>query len=283
MSRVARRALLGAAVAAGAYAAAAWFRLLPGREAAGDAYRKFADRRERAARLKAKLAQWAPENAASPAGTVVFLGSSTIERGNFAVYAYPRQDVWSPEHRVAFINAMRAIDPRVTGMPILGDFMVARTHRALRITAILGGCLLFACVLAGFPRILPALVAMVPTFLTIAGLHAVMKVLGIPFNPINLMALPVIMGIGVDDGVYIVHRYLFERGDVEKTLAVTGRSVVLTSLTTIAAFGSLAFTSHRGLASFAMTLCLGVGIALVLSVTVLPLLLKLSKRRLIPS
>lgn len=84
MSRVARRALLGAAVAAGAYAAAAWFRLLPGREAAGDAYRKFADRRERAARLKAKLAQWAPENAASPAGTVVFLGSSTIERGNFA-------------------------------------------------------------------------------------------------------------------------------------------------------------------------------------------------------
>jgi hypothetical protein len=84
VSRVARRALLGAAVAAGAYAAAAWFRLLPGREAAGDAYRKFADRRERAARLKAKLAQWAPENAAAPAGTVVFLGSSTIERGNFA-------------------------------------------------------------------------------------------------------------------------------------------------------------------------------------------------------
>jgi hypothetical protein len=70
---------------------------------------------------------------------------------------------------------------------------------------------------------------------------------------------------------------------VEKTLAVTGRSVVLTSLTTIAAFGSLAFTSHRGLASFAITLCLGVGIALVVSVTVLPLLLNLLRRRLIPA
>ncbi len=210
-----------------------------------------------------------------------FLRAFESERGRFAVYAYPRHDVWGPEHRSAFLDAMRAIAPDVTGMPILGDFMVARTRRALRITALAGGCLLVICVLAGFPRILPALVAMAPTFLTFAGLHAVMKLIGMPFNPINLMALPVIMGIGIDDGVYIVHRYLSERGDVAKTLAATGRSVVLTSLTTMAAFGSLAFTSHRGLASFAVTLTLGVAIALLLSVTVLPLLLNRLKRGLL--
>ena len=49
--------------------------------------------------------------------------------------------------------------------------------------------------------------------------------------------------------------------------------MVLTSLTSLAAFGSLAFTRHRGLASFAIVLCLGVGAALVASVLLLPRLL----------
>ncbi|MCP3960664.1 MAG: MMPL family transporter, partial [bacterium] len=66
-----------------------------------------------------------------------------------------------------------------------------------------------------------------------------------------------------------------------RTLAGTGRSIVLTSATTIAAFGTLAFTSHRGLASFAIALSLGVTSALVLSVVVLPGLLQLFEARLL--
>jgi predicted RND superfamily exporter protein len=76
----------------------------------------------------------------------------------------------------------------------------------------------------------------------------------------------------------MVHRYLAERGDVFRTLRGTGRSVVLTSLTTIAAFGTLAFSAHRGLASFASLITIGSVVALVLSVVVLPVLLRVFAR-----
>lgn len=198
--------------------------------------------------------------------------------GRYAVYAYPVEDVWRPEAQQRFLEHMRAVDPSVTGMPVLGAFMVERSQRALYVTAILGAMLLALWVWADFRRPLPALLAALPAVLTVTSMHALMRAFEIPWNPLNVMALPVVLGIAVDDGVHITHRFLDETGDLARTLAGTGRSVVLTSLTTLAAFGTLAFTSHRGLASFALALTLGVVSALLLSVLLLPELLVLSRR-----
>ena len=202
-----------------------------------------------------------------------YLRSFEAADGRNAVYAHPRGDIWAPEPQAEFLAAMREIDPSVTGMPFLGSFMVERSRRALNVTAAIGSLLLVACLLIDFRRPLPALVAALPCLLAVVSLHALMRLFDLPFNPLNVMALPVVIGIAVDDGVHVVHRYLAERGDLLHVLSGTGRSVVLTSLTTIAAFGSLAFTAHRGLASFALALCLGVGSALVITVLVLPPLL----------
>jgi hypothetical protein len=59
--------------------------------------------------------------------------------------------------------------------------------------------------------------------------------------------------------------------------------VLLTSLTDVAAFGSLALTAHRGLASFALALVAGVSAGLVLSLLVLPPLLAAARSRLVAS
>ncbi len=201
--------------------------------------------------------------------------------GRFAVYAYPGEDVWEPEKQESFLAHMRAIDAEVTGMPVLGQFMVERSQRALHVTASLGAVLLLLGVFADFRRLLPTLLAVMPAFLTMTSMGALMRLADIAFNPLNVMALPVVLGIAVDDGVHVVHRFLAERGDLARTLAGTGRSVVLTSATTIAAFGSLAFTTHRGLASFALALTIGVASALVLSVVVLPELLRTFRARLV--
>ncbi len=223
-----------------------------------------------AAGLGGALPASAPSNLRSPAG-------------RFAVYAYPHDDVWRPEPQQAFITRMRSIDDGVTGMPFLGSFMVERSRRALRVTAILGAVLLTFWVAIDFRRLTPILLAIVPTILTVTSMHALMRLFGISFNPLNVMALPVVLGIAVDDGVHMVHRFLAERGDLTRTLAGTGRSIVLTSATTVAAFGTLAFTSHRGLASFAIALSLGVVSALAMSVVVLPGLLRLFEASLLAS
>lgn len=195
------------------------------------------------------------------------------EDGRYAVYAYPARDAWQVDAGGAFAERMRAIDPEVTGMPILGQVMVERTHVALVRTMWIGGGLLAVVLLAAFRRPLPALAAAVPTVLTLASLQSLMSLFGWSWNPISVMALPVVLGIAVDDGVHLVHRFLVER-HVHRVLSTTGRAVVLTSATTLAAFGALTLATHRGLASFAMTLCLGVSLALLHSLLVLPRLLR---------
>jgi len=229
----------------------------------------------------ADLEMLAPVAGDSSAWPDSFLQGFVSPSGRYAVYAYPRGNVWHPAEQEAFVTAMQKYDPQVTGMPILGKFMTEQSNQALLVAGVVGGALLFLCVLINFRSLIPTLLAVTPTFLTVAAMHGIMKLFSIPFNPINIMALPVILGIAVDDGVHIVHRFIAEKGDVPRTLAGSGRSVVLTTLTTMAAFGSLVFTRHRGLASFSLVLVIGVSVALVISVVLLPRLLTMAGNKIL--
>jgi len=198
--------------------------------------------------------------------------------GRYAVYAYPKEDIWREPAGSRFLAHMEAIDPGVTGLPVLGRFMIDRSHRALAVTGVLAGLAILAWALIDLrdPRL--ALLAVLPTLLGAGAMLALMGALGVDFNPLDVMALPLVLGIAVDDGVHIVHRFLAEDGNLSATLRGTGRSVVLTSLTSLAAFGVLAFAGHRGLASFGAAAGLGVAASLVLSVLVLPQALLASSR-----
>ncbi len=206
-----------------------------------------------------------------------FTAGFISSNGHYAVYAYPRDNVWNPAGQKAFVDAMRALDPNVTGMPFLGAFMVACSQRALYVTAALCSLLLLISVAIDLRRPLLILLAVLPVVLTVLALRGLMSALGVPLNPLNVMGLPIVIGIAVDNGVYLVHRYRTERGDLARTLAGAGRSILMTSCTTLAGFGTLMFTTHRGLASFAITLTLGVAVALVASLFVLPPLLRLMR------
>lgn len=218
---------------------------------------------------------------ASPDLSAAFRSSLESPKGRLAVYAYPAADVWKPEEQARFVAAMKTIDPTVTGMPILGSFMVELSKHALDVATTLGAALLLFWVWLDFRKPLLIVLAVLPTLLTAISLHPLLRLLEIPWNPLNVMALPIVLGIAVDNGVHLLHRFRAERGDLARTLAGTGRSVVLGSATTIASFGILVLTSHRGLASFALALSLGVTLALVYSVLVLPELMKVFADRIV--
>jgi hypothetical protein len=164
-------------------------------------------------------------------------------------------------------------------MPVLGRFMVERSWRAMKITALLGIAVLPLWLLWDLRRPALAAIAALPTAATVCALPGLIQIAGLELNPISVMALPIVIGIAVDDGVHLVHRFVAERGDLARTLRGTGRSVLLTSATTVAAFATIALARHRGLSSFAMILVLGVLLALALSLTLLPALLRLLARR----
>jgi predicted RND superfamily exporter protein len=92
------------------------------------------------------------------------------------------------------------------------------------------------------------------------------------------MAFPVFLGIAVDDGVHLVHRYLSERGDLVRTLAGSGRSVVLTSVTTAVGFLSFLASPLAPVASFGLFAALGILFCLLFTVSALPAALVLLPR-----
>jgi predicted exporter len=95
-------------------------------------------------------------------------------------------------------------------------------------------------------------------------LFGTMGHLQIDLNPANMIVLPLIMGIGVDGGVHVVHDSLHQKGRYE--IGSTAFSAILVNtLTTMVGFGAMMIARHRGLYSLGLVLTLGVGACLLVS------------------
>ncbi|MFP4115125.1 MAG: MMPL family transporter [Spirochaetota bacterium] len=91
-------------------------------------------------------------------------------------------------------------------------------------------------------------------------------------NLINVLAIPLIVGIGIDYGVHIIHA-LRHGGSMDEVLATTGRAILLSAMTTMIGFGSLALLgTFRGIATLGTILFLGSATALLSSLVIIPAL-----------
>jgi hypothetical protein len=99
----------------------------------------------------------------------------------------------------------------------------------------------------------------------------------IPLNPANIMLLPLVLGIGITNGIHILNRYAEEQ-DPGILANSTGKAVVVSGLTTVAGFGSLMLAEHRGIASLGLVMAIGVATCMVGGLTSLPALMKLLRR-----
>jgi hypothetical protein len=90
------------------------------------------------------------------------------------------------------------------------------------------------------------------------------------WNFMNLAAIPLLMGIGLDYSIHTTLSMNRHHHDLGRVWHCTGKAVILCGLSTAAGFGSLAFASNRGLSSLGVVCCLGILIITALSVIVLP-------------
>ncbi|MBI2091611.1 MAG: MMPL family transporter [Deltaproteobacteria bacterium] len=111
----------------------------------------------------------------------------------------------------------------------------------------------------------------------ILWLFELMGAFGIHFNLANFFGIPILIGVGIDNAVQIVHRYINERGKQSVSFFMTrstGIAVLLTSLTTLASFGTLAFARHKGIASLGLIMSIGTITCFITSMIILPCMLK---------
>tara|TARA_R110002096_G_scaffold423452_1_gene630583 strand:+ start:44868 stop:47774 length:2907 start_codon:yes stop_codon:yes gene_type:complete len=123
-------------------------------------------------------------------------------------------------------------------------------------------------------RLRSAFLCMLPAVVTVACTIGLMPLFGLEFNYLNIIVLPVLLGMGVDGGAHILGR-ITDQGDVEKGLRLAGHSVVGALITTALGFVALLGASHPGLASIAKLALLGLGINIVATVVFLPAVIAL--------
>jgi lauroyl/myristoyl acyltransferase len=131
------------------------------------------------------------------------------------------------------------------------------------------GLILTALTLA-FRRVAEVVFSVAAFCLAMAGLLAVMRAAGWSWNLMNLMALPLLLGTSVDYGIHIQLALRRHRGDLFAVRRTTGRALLLCGATTIAAFGSLGWSSNAGLASLGRVCAVGIACSVLTAVYLLP-------------
>jgi uncharacterized protein len=126
-----------------------------------------------------------------------------------------------------------------------------------------------------FKNLRDALLALLPAVAGAAMMFGVLGLLGVDLNPANLIVLPLVLGIGVDDGVHVVHDFRMQQAGKYRPSSSTINAVVLTSLTSMVGFGSMMIAAHRGLYSVGLVLVVGVGSCLLVAMLTLPAILVL--------
>lgn len=197
---------------------------------------------------------------------------------HYLISMYPKQGVWNFEFLARFTDQMHKLDERITGMPLIFNVLIKYIGQDGRIAAMLTICVVFLLLLFDLKSAKLALMAMVPLLVGAIWMVGLMELFGMKLDFVNVIGIPLILGIGIDDGVHIIHRYKIEGfGNIKTIYRSTGKAVLITSLTTMLAFGSLGFAVYKGLASLGLALTIGVGTAFLATVFILPLFMKKDK------
>jgi predicted RND superfamily exporter protein len=122
------------------------------------------------------------------------------------------------------------------------------------------------------------ILSLLPVAIGSLWLGGLMGFLGVQLNPANIMILPLVIGIGVTNGIHILNRFAEEQ-HANILARSTGKAVFVSGLTAIAGFGSLILARDRGIHSLGIVMAAGVTACMVAALTFLPTLLTLTAAR----
>jgi predicted RND superfamily exporter protein len=144
------------------------------------------------------------------------------------------------------------------------------------LTALLAVIMLLLVVLRS---VAAALLVLLPLVLAALLTAASSVLFNIPFNLANVIALPLLLGLGIAFGIYLVMRKRSGISVDELFDSSTPRAVLFSALTTVASFGALAFSNHRGMSSMGLLLTLALSFALLCTLAVLPAIMAKTEAR----
>ncbi len=193
----------------------------------------------------------------------------------------PTQNPWVEENRKVLTDQLSTITDRATGMILAADQMTEiAEHDGIK-AAITAVIVIFLLLLVDFRNLKLSILTLLPLVLSMSTLFGIMAITGIKFDFINIIAVPLLIGIGIDDAVHINHRYLLEgQGRMDTVIDKTGKAVFLTSLTTVIGFSSFIPSVMRAMKSTGIVLSIAMTLAFFFSILFHPSILIIVREKL---
>ena len=213
--------------------------------------------------------------------------------GNF-VFIYPGVSLSQGKNAIRFAEEVRDI-PLPSGKVyhassanvVFADVLLVMMHDS-KIAVLASLIVVFLIVLADFRSVRAAALVLLPLLVGIVWMAGGMALTGMKLNLFNMVVFPSIIGLSLDSGVHMYHRYLEEGfGHLRKVVMTTGQAVAVGSFTTMLGFGDLILARHPGLKSLGGLALLGLATTLVTALILFPAALQvvenLSVRRQAPN
>jgi uncharacterized protein len=191
--------------------------------------------------------------------------------GRARVQVNPKSEAQTPAGLKTFVQQVSAVAPNAGGSAvtisatadtIVGAFRQAAIYAVIAIALILLGLL---------RRVLDTALVMAPLLMSALLTLLVAVLLPVPLNFANIIALPLLLGVGVSFNIYFVMNW--RAGQHHPLGSATARAILFSALTTGTAFGSLALSGHPGTASMGTLLLISLACTLLASLVFIPALL----------
>jgi uncharacterized protein len=200
--------------------------------------------------------------------------------GWYRIQIVPKKDLNNLADMQQFITDVQAIAPETTDLPIMYwesmKEVIAAFQQAIGIALFTIAVLLYAI----RRNVTDTLLVMAP--LILAGLFTMAStvVTHTPINFANIIALPLLLGLGVDNGIHMVEKLRHSLSDEQNIYqSSTSRAIFYGALTTVSSFVGLAFSPHQGIASMGLIITIGIFWIMVCTFVILPALSKLVLKR----
>lgn len=197
--------------------------------------------------------------------------------GKYLMRIYSTTEIWSMEHLQEFIAKVKKVDPYATGNPIQTYEASLQMQRSYQKSTVWAFLVILVLIYLDFRSVKYTLMVLLPLILGILQGFGLLGLLNIPLNPANAIVIPLILGIGIDDGIHLIHHYRLQTGTFKMPVSLAN-SIVITTLTTIIGFGTLMIADHRGLQSLGRVLVIGISACTFSSLIIMPAFLAFLSR-----
>ncbi len=196
--------------------------------------------------------------------------------GGYLAYVYPSVSMDHGESVIAFSNevseiptssgTLRATSPQL----IIGD-MLQLMIRDGKLAMLLTFLAVFIVLLVDFRSVRHTVILMLPVTIGLGVLRGIMAIFELKFDLYNMVAMPAVVGLGINNAIYLYHRYREEGpGRLLVVMRTTGVAVFITAMAMIMGFLGLLFADHPGLRSIGTVAVLGISTVLLSLLTFFP-------------